>query len=193
MRRATLAQLLLRGVGLLLLALLLCLGSGPLRAQGVDLTEFELRRTDGALTLDFALRLTLSRSVEDALQRGVPVYFQAQADVYRSRWYWRDERIARVARSWRLSYQPLTSTWRTSLGGLSQTYSTLSEALAVVSRVGGWRLTEPGQLDSDERHYVEFSYRLDTSQLPRPMQIGFGGDWQLGIEHTQRVGLADKP
>ena len=39
------------------------------------------------------------------------------------------------------------------------------------------------------RYYVEFSFKLDTSQLPRPMQFGIGGqaDWTLGVERTLRV------
>ena len=50
-----------------------------------------------------------------------------------------------------------------------------------------WRIVEPGQIEEGSRHYLEFSFRLDTSQLPRPMQIGIGGqaDWTLAIERTQ--------
>jgi hypothetical protein len=87
--------------------------------------------------------------VEEALQRGVPVYFVAEASVLRSRWYWRDERVARVQRTWRLAFQPLTGTWRVGLGGLSQTYATLDEALAAVARIAGWKLAELSQLDPD--------------------------------------------
>jgi Domain of unknown function (DUF4390) len=157
------------------------------RAQGVDLGSLELRRVEGALVLDFSARLTLSRAVEDALQRGVPMYFVAQAEVYRGRWYWRDERVSRVSRTWRLWYQPLTNTWRVSLGALAQSHASLSEAMAVISRVAGWRLAEPGQIDPELRYYVEFSYRLDNTQLPRPMQFGLGNDWTLGVERTLQV------
>lgn len=175
-----------------LAALLLWLGLalslvGAAQAQGVDLGTLELKRRDGALVLDFSARLTLPAAVEDALKRGVPMYFQAQATVWRSRWYWRDERVARVSRTWRLAYQPLTNTWRVALGGLAQSHATLGEALTVLAAAGGWRLAESGTLDTDARHYVEFSYQLDTSQLPRPMQIGIGGDWALGVERTLKV------
>ena len=39
------------------------------------------------------------------------------------------------------------------------------------------------------RHYLEFSYRLDSSQLPSPMQLGLGAqtDWVLGVERTLRI------
>ncbi|EHR69761.1 hypothetical protein BurJ1DRAFT_0882 [Burkholderiales bacterium JOSHI_001] len=169
------------------LCLALLLGTPAGRAQGVEATALHLNRGEAGLTLDFSARLTLSRSIEDALQRGVPMYFSAQATLWRSRWYWRDERVARANRTWRLSYQPLTASWRVALGALSQNYASLGEALAVVASIGRWKLAESGALDPDEHYYVEFSYRLDTSQLPRPMQIGLGGDWSLGLERTLQV------
>lgn len=162
---------------------------GPVQAQGVELASLDTKRQDGALTLDFAARVSLTKSVEDALQRGVPVYFVAQADLKRSRWYWRDERVARVTRSWRVAYQPLTGTWRVGLGGLQQTFGTLAEAMNTASRSAGWRLADLNQIDPDSRYTVDFSYRLDTAQLPGPMQFGLVGqsDWALSVERVLRV------
>ena len=157
------------------------------RAQGVELATLELRPADGELTLEFNARLTLSRAIEDALRRGVPMYFEVDATLYRSRWYWRDERVSHVSRSYRLSYQPLTGSWRVGLGALGQNHPTLSDALAVISRLSGWPLAEAGQLENDLRYYVEFSYRLDASQLPQPLQIGLGNDWSLGISRVLKV------
>jgi len=161
----------------------------PLRANALELQELAVRRQDGALVLDFALRVALPRVVEDALSRGVPLYFETEATVYRPRWYWRDERVARQSRQWWLSYQPLTENYRVSLGALHTSYATLAEALASMTRIARWRIAEATQLDPDEqRYYVEWSWRLDTSQLPRPMQLGIGNqaDWVLGIERTLR-------
>lgn len=168
----------------LLLALL-----QPLRlhAQAVELKQLQLQRRDGELTLEFSARLILSPAIEDALRRGVPLYFNARATVYRDRWYWRDERVARVSRTWRLAYQPLTASWRLSLGGLSQGYASLSEAMAPLSQISGWRLVELDKLEPGSRHHVEFSFNLDNSQLPQPMQIDLGGDWKLGFEQVLRV------
>lgn len=161
----------------------------PLRvqAQAVELKQLQLQRRDDALTLEFSARLTLGAAIEDALHRGVPLYFNARATVYRDRWYWRDERVARVSRTWRLAYQPLTASWRLSLGGLSQGYASLSEAMGPLSQVSGWRLIELDKLEPGSRYHVEFSFNLDNSQLPQPMQIDLGGDWKLGIERNLRV------
>ena len=174
-----------------LVALALTLAAPAARAQGVELLTLQTSKFDGTLNLDFVARVTLPKAVEDALQRGVPVYFVAEAQMFRNRWYWRDERVARVSRSWRLAYRPLTSDWRVSLGGLNQTYATMAEALTAVSRSGGWKLLDLAQLDTDKSFYVEFSYRLDTSQLPGPMQFGLGGggDWAVGANRIVKVEL----
>ena len=187
MRPLLLRRSLLQGLTLLLLC---AAGASPARAQGVDLVLLQLQRDDGELTLDFETRLTLPRGVEDAMQRGVPAYFVAEATLYRTRWYWRDERVARVQRSWRVAYQPLTSNWRVGFGGFNQSFQTLPEALAVVSRSSRWKVAELSQLDADSKYYLDFGYRLDTSQLPSPLQIGLGGqggEWALGIERTLRL------
>ncbi len=177
------------GRALRVLALLLALLSlaGASRAQGVDLTALQVHRSEAGLTLEYNARLNLSPSLEEALHRGVPMYFVATATLLRSRTLWRDERISRVSRSWRVAFQPLTSTWRVSLGGLSQVHASLSEALASLSSVAGWRLADADKLEPGERYYVDFSFRLDQTQLPPPMQIDIGGDWKLGIERSLRV------
>lgn len=155
-------------------------------AAGVEVLTLQVERGPTIVALDFALRLTLPAAVEDALRRGVPLHFVARATLYRSRWYWRDERIGRVTRQWRLSYQPLTNSYRVSIGGLHQTFGSLDEALGTVSRLSAWRLADADDIDPGESHYVEFDWRLDTSQLPPPIQIGVGSlpEWTLELERT---------
>ena len=200
--RATVPVLLLRAflralvralVRILVRPLLLMLAcSGAVQAQGVELAGLQVQKLEGALTVDFNVRVNLPRAVEEAVQRGVPIYFVAQAQLLRNRWYWRDERVARVSRSWRLAYQPLTNSWRVGLGGLNQTFPTLAEAMAIASRSAGWKLADLSQLDAgDQGYYLQFSYRLDTTQLPGPMQFGLGGqgDWAVGVNTTWKVEL----
>ncbi len=152
------------------------------------MTAFELSHDEEGVSLSYALNFELSRSVEDALNKGVPLYFLAEAEVFRERWYWRDKRVAHATRLWRIVFQPLTSSYRVTFGGLNQTYGTQAEALAAMRRAVRWKVAEAGQIDAGKGHYVEFSFRLDTTLLPRPMQIGISGqpDWSLSIERTQR-------
>jgi hypothetical protein len=174
-------------LAVVLLAVLAMLVTPAARADQPEFSEFDLVHNDDGLTLNFGLRFDLPRGVEDALVKGVPLYFVAEVDVYRDRWYWRDRKVASASRAWRLAYQPLTRKYRVSFGGLNQNFDSLSDALASVRRVSGWKIAEAREID-DGRHYVEFTYRLDTTLLPRPMQIGIGGqpEWTLLVEKTQR-------
>lgn len=161
------------------------------RADAPDISHFAVSRSEEGLLLDFAVRFDLPRSVEDALLKGVPLYFVADASLFRERWYWRDQRVSRVTRTWRLAYQPLTRAYRVSFGGLSQSFDSAADAVASLRRISRWKLTDPGQIEDGDPYYVEFSYKLDTTLLPRPMQIGIGGqpDWNLQLEKTQRVSV----
>jgi len=173
--------------------MVLLVGFGPVpavQAAELELVNFELTAADDGLMLTYAVNFDLSRGVDDALNKAVPLFFVAEAQVFRSRWYWRDQRVAQAVRVWRIVYQPLTSTYRVTFGGLSQNYGSRAEALAAISRGVRWKIADLGQIDSASGgHYVEFSYRLDTSLLPRPMQIGIDGqpDWELAVERTQRI------
>lgn len=168
-----------------LLAMLMVV-SGWAHAATLDLRDVEVERNDEGLQLSFTARFELPRSVEEALLKGVPLHFVAEATTYRSRWYWRDQRVARAVRSWRLAYQPLTRRYRVTFGSLQQTFDSLSEALGALQRSARWKVAENSQLEPGERHYIDLSYRMDTSQLPRPFQIGIGGqaDWELAAEST---------
>lgn len=166
----------------------LLLAAFAARAGGGELTQLEVRRSDEGLLLDFAVRFELPGGIGQALHKGVPLHFVAEAKTFRSRWYWWDRRLAVASRSWRLTYHPLTLNYRVGLGGLGQNYSTLAEALQALQSSAGWRIAPPLRAD-DASYFVEFRYRLDTALLPLPLQIGLGGqpDWQLAIERTLAV------
>jgi len=161
-----------------------------LRAAEPEITSFDLVSNEEGLLLSYNINMELSRGVDEALSKAVPLFFVAEVDVFRSRFYWRDQRISQAVRRWRIVFQPLTGTYRVTFdGGLSQNYATRADAFAAISRSARWKVAEPGQLEEGNRYYVEFNYRLDTAQLPRPMQIGIGGqaDWAMSVQKTQKV------
>ena len=163
--------------------------AGGATAAEAELTVFEVSRDEDGVFLNYAVNFELGRGPDDALVKAVPLFFVAETEVFRDRWYWRDRRLAHTVRVWKIVFQPLTSTYRvTTVGGLSQNYASRDEALVALSRSSRWKVAEAGQLD-DGRHYLEFNYRLDITLLPRPMQIGISGqpDWQLAVKRTQRI------
>jgi Domain of unknown function (DUF4390) len=171
------------------------LAQAPPQPSPVEVVGVAAWRGAETIALDYQLRVELPPAVEDAARRGVPLYFVASATLFKPRWYWRDKRVARERREWRLTFQPLTSTWRVSQGGLGQSHPTLDEALAMFTRSSGWRLADAAQAEADGKHYVEFEWTLDTTQLPRPLQIGVTGvggssEWALGVERTLKLEAA---
>ncbi|MCZ7565931.1 MAG: DUF4390 domain-containing protein [Burkholderiales bacterium] len=132
-----------------------------------------------ALDADFDLDLTAR--LEDALHKGVALYFVIEFECTRPRWYWLDERVATAARSLRLSYHALTRTYRLSSGSLHRTYPALGEALRVLGTVRGWIVIERGQLAPDTTHVAATRVRLDLTQLPKPFQVSAlaNRDWTL--------------
>jgi hypothetical protein len=165
----------------------------------VEVSELRLERAEGALLLQSTLNLELSSSVEDALKKGLPIYFVTEAELTRDRWYWYDKKIGTIARHYRLAYQPLTRVWRLnvsrdpigavgSASSLSQTFETLPEALAAIRRTANWKLADVADLGNDNKFTLMFKFRLDVSQLPRPFQmmVGSQSDWNLATQKTLR-------
>ena len=180
------------GRGLFLAAciwLLFVLMTWGLPARADSLNSFGLVRSEDGLYLDFNVGFELSPSVEAALQKGVALNFLAEAQVFRERWYWRDQRVSRVTKAWRLSYQPLTRQYRVGFGGAQLAFDNIADALTVIQRVSQWKVVEAADLSPSGQYYLQLSYQLDTSALPRPVQVGVGGqpDWALLIQKIQRV------
>lgn len=159
--------------------------------------SLRLERSEDALWLSTQLEFELSAAVVDALYKGIAIYFVAEADVLRQRWYWTNKKVASAKRQFRLAYQPLTRQWRLNiisgeviepaLGlALNQNFESLSDALNTVRRITRWKIANAAELASDVSHIVDFRFRLDPAQLPRPLQIGTLGqsDWsiELGTE-----------
>ena len=178
----------------------------PPNSAGAEISQLQIERNADGVFLSAAIRFELPPAVEDALLKGVPMYFVAEADGFRSRWYWYDKRLFSAERHIRLAYQPLTRRWRInvasgaitsgSLGlALNQSFETLPEAMAAIKRVSGWKIGDVGDLEGDPRASVEFRFRLDLSQLPRPFQIGVLGqaDWNIFTSAVQPIGLASTP
>ena len=157
--------------------------------DAAEVIALDAVREEDALYLNYAVELDLPRAVEDALLKAVPLYFVAEVQVFRERWYWRDRRVADAVRVWRIVYQPLTSNYRVTFGGLSQSYASRDEALIAISRGSGWKIAEAGQVESGASHYLEFTYKLDPNLLPRPLQIGVSGqpEWQVSVRRTLRL------
>ena len=136
--------------------------------------------TPQGLYLDVNVEFDLPRSVQDALNRGIPLYFVTEFTIERQRWYWVNKPIVEASLLTRLSYSPLTRQYRLSRGGLSQSFDSLSETLSILKSLHGWRVSEDPVIENPEDCVAEVMVRLDTEQLPLSMQVTIGeNDWDL--------------
>jgi uncharacterized protein DUF4390 len=165
-----------------------------------EITQLRVVRSEEGLLLSAHVTFELPTVIDDALDKGIPMFFVAEAALFRDRWYWYDKQVASVARYMRLSYQPLTRRWRlvvspTPIGNsglaLGQTFETREEAMAAVQHISHWKIADAAEVDPDARYNVDFRFRLDLSQLPRPFQIGAVGhaDWNIAASRNQRLGF----
>ena len=182
---------------------LLLAAAGQSAALATEITQLRVERSEDGVFLSAAVRFELPPVVEDALLKGIPMFFVVEADIYRQRWYWTDPRAASAARTMRLAYQPLTRRWRVNIASglitnsaglratLNQNYDTLAEALSAIQRVAHWKIAETAEVDGDAIYKLEFSFRLDLSQLPRPFQIGMAGqrEWDIAAQVRQQLKL----
>lgn len=176
----------------LLCAALLAIGAllGPTAPAGasdrIEVRSAELRPADDGegIALDATFDFDLPWVLEDAVSRGVPLYFVVEFELYRSRWYWFDDRRAAASLTYRLSYSPLTREYRLARGTLALPFDTLGRALAAMRRVSSWTVVERGALTAGQSYWAQVRMRLDTAQLPRPFQIGAitSRDWTLTSE-----------
>ncbi len=178
-----------------------CLMAGWALAREPVALLSEVHHDADGIALSVRLDTISTPVVQDALLKGVPLFFVWQAELTRSRWYWTDKTVATVSRTYRLAYQPLTRRWRLSLasdgqagpGGaglmfpLHQSYDSLEDALAIIGRVSYWRVAPASRIDADDRHRLQWRFQLDLRLLPRPFQIGMGNQPDWNIDIAQRL------
>lgn len=156
----------------------------PVRAEGIEVRKAALAIVDDSYVLDADFGIALTPPLEEALNKGVSLYFLFEFELIRSRWYWFNEKIANTQQQYRLSYNALTRQYRIGAGNLYQNFRTLGEALDVMSRVRRREDAELGALTKNSTYTAAVRLRLDTTQLPKPFQINALGsrDWNIGSD-----------
>ncbi len=157
-------------------------GAGAAQADGIEIRKAAVTAGDDGYLLEAELEVRLTPAIDDALHKGVPLYFVLDFELIRSRWYWTNEKVALVQQQQRLSYNTLTRQYRVGVGALYQNFSSLKEALDYMSRVRRRLDIEQGALRKDTAYPAMLRMRLDTTQLPKPFQLHTGRDWGMSSD-----------
>jgi hypothetical protein len=154
------------------------------RAQSASFTAAKIEATEDGIQLNADIELQLTAGMQDAVRKGVPLYFIVEFQLRRARWYWLDESVISATRDRRVSYAPLTDQYRIAISGISQNVSSFEDVRRVLSRVRSWTVAEKGQLKPGEKYEAALRFRLDTSKLPKPFQLNVitSKEWSLSSD-----------
>ncbi|MFZ5503432.1 MAG: DUF4390 domain-containing protein [Pseudomonadota bacterium] len=164
-------------------AFIICLFMATAYAGGISVNMAEMRGSEDSYRLTARYDFNLNFAVQQALTRGVPLYFVGEFSLVRSRWYWLDEEIFRSEHTVKLSYNVLTRQYRISRGALFQNFATYEDALKLLARFNSTDI--PASLIDQEGEYIAAArLRLDIEQLPNLLQVNAltSKDWDLSSD-----------
>ena len=182
--------------------ILALMGSFTWAEPAVELQNLKLEQSEGSVYASMQWHFDLPSPLEDALYKGVTLYFVAEVEITRERWYFYDKKLLSAQRHMRVSFLPLTRRWRVNVASqpfsnsglgmsLGQSFDNLEEALQSVRRIAQWNIGNASDLEPDTKQNLTINFKLDLTQLPRPMQMGAAGqsDWNIAFNKTQRLVL----
>lgn len=138
----------------------------------------------GDAVLNATFEFEMPQVLEEAVQKGIAIYFNIEFELFRKRWYWLDRKVSSSTLTYRLSYSPLTRQYRLARGGLSQPFDSLDEALGLLKSVRQWKVIEKGMLSPRDDYDAQVRMRLDVNQLPKPFQVNAitSREWTLASD-----------
>ncbi|NBR27012.1 MAG: DUF4390 domain-containing protein [Betaproteobacteria bacterium] len=154
------------------------------RAEGILVRDAALVAAEEGYYLEADFEITLNATLEEALNKGVPLYFLLEFEMIRPRWYWLDDKLVNTQQQYRLAYNALTRQYRLGIGAFFQNFNELNEALSFLSRVRRRQVLELGMLSRGSVYSAAVRMRLDVSQLPKPFQLNAlaSRDWNLSSD-----------
>lgn len=170
---------------LLLIALALAIAPAwAAQPHGIEVRQASVAAAEDGYLLEADIDIILSAPLEDALNKGISLYFLLEFELVRPRWYWFNDKTVTMQQQYRLTFNALTRQYRIGVGAFYQNFPTLSEALQVMSKIRRREDLEPGSLVKGASYTASLRLRLDTSQLPKPFNLNALGsrEWSLGSE-----------
>ena len=154
------------------------------RSEGISVSNAAIETSEDGWQLNADFDVQFSPRLEEAVTRGVPLYFVVEFELSQPRWYWFDEKPVKRSQTYKITYTPLLRQYRLSMGNLYQNFTRFDEVKRVLSRVRGWHVADKGAFKGGGAYQANLRMRLDTGALPKPFQLNAvaSSDWSLNSE-----------
>ena len=167
--------------------LVVCLFAPPAsraRADTIPVRSAQLRVEEDEVLLSADFDFALTPALEQALDKGIPLYFTIELELSRRRPLWFPEKVAEWSITYRVSYSSLTRQYRVSSGPLGQAFDSLDDVQRFIGHVASRPVARADELTKGVRYEVALREKLDVNQLPKPFQVNAlaSREWQLSSD-----------
>jgi hypothetical protein len=158
--------------------------AGLVAAADIPVTSASLRLDEGDVLLSADFDFALTPALEQALDKGVPLYFTIDFELARRRFLWFPQKVAEWSITYRVSYSSLTRQYRVSSGPLGQAFESLDDVERFIGRVASRPIARAEDLSKGASYEAAVRMKLDVNQLPKPFQVNAlaSREWQLSSD-----------
>ena len=155
-------------------------------AAEVKQAKITLQSNSYVLSADIVYQL--SEKAKEALQNGVPLFWNIQVKMLQHRNVLWDKTLVDTAIRYRIQYHALLNMYRVRNEGNGEVYnfSTLSAALDLMSAVRNFRVIEKAELAPEKKYICAVKVNFDREALPLPLRpIAYiDPQWYLSSDWT---------
>ncbi|MFZ2406765.1 MAG: DUF4390 domain-containing protein [Methylobacter sp.] len=165
-------------------------GSAPSVAEGfgVRVKNAGIMLQDDSYVLSADIDYRLSARAKEALQNGVPLYWDIHIKTLQHRDYFWDSTLANTGLRYRIQYHALLNMYRVRNedDGELYNFSTLSAALDSMATIRDFRVMDKAFYVPGKRYAVGIKVTLDRDALPLPLRpIAYTNpQWYLSSDWT---------
>jgi Domain of unknown function (DUF4390) len=160
--------------------------SRPIDADVLDgvlrVNSAQVQIVHSVYQLHARIEYPMSPAIEHALSDGVALQFEIEARITRRRRFWIDPVVADATLRRELAFHSVSDRYvvRDMGSTAQQSFGTLREALASLSKVDGWPILVASQLAKGQQYHISVRAGIRRGSLPASLRVllFWTSDWQ---------------
>ncbi len=174
-------------VSLIFISLMLLLLTTAAQAESIRIKSVNLAAVEQGYEISVDSEIVLNATLEQALEKGIVLYFVTKFSLVDSRWYWLNDEIVRGKLRIGLRYYALTRQYHLNYPAFSQSFNTLEEALQALGQLHDYSLIVKSELKQDADYIASLRIWLDLTRMPKPFQVEALGSnrWNLSSDKME--------